>query len=54
MKKEQETKIMTCLYIIIALLFVNTVCSFISLSQNGSKKIESNSPSTSEYDVSMF
>ena len=54
MKKEKETKIMTCLYIIIALLFVNTVCSFISLSQNESKKIESNSPSTSEYDVSMF
>ncbi len=56
MKKEQETKIMTCLYIIIALLFINTICNFISLSKTTSNKTTTNSQNTTEteYDVSMF
>lgn len=53
MKKEQETKITTCLYIIIALLLINTICSFIALSRNPQTNQDSASNEL-EYDVSMF
>ncbi len=59
MKKDQEKKIMISLYIVIALLVLNTVCHFITLSKLSSDTTEneSNSQTNSSnktYDVSSM
>lgn len=58
MKKEQESKIMMCLYIIIGILILNTICHFIVMSKINGGSVNSTSTtqenSDSDYDVSMF
>jgi len=57
MKKEQNKKVMACLYIIIGLLLINTICHFIVLSKVGEPKTTSKTETTettNTYDVSMF
>lgn len=59
MKKEQEKKIMISLYIIIALLVLNTICHFITISKLSNKPTENVSDnktgsSNSTYDVSSM
>lgn len=59
MKKEQVSKITICLYIVIALLIVNTICHIVELSklsnnQNNSTNSAENKSDGTSYDVSMF
>lgn len=58
MKKEQESKVMICLYIIIAFLLINTICHFITISKLDREKTtvtNENTPTiNTDYDVSSF
>ena len=60
MKKEQETKITICLYIIIALLSINTICHFITISKLDKESTTTSTNQTdtttsnTDYDISLF
>lgn len=58
MKKEQESKIMICLYVIIGLLILNTICHGVVISKIGKEnKVETSTTketSENQYDISMF
>lgn len=57
MKKNDTTKITTCLYVIIGILLINTICVFVLLGKTDNKT-SSNTDNTNTnenvYDVSMF
>ena len=59
MEKKDNSKIIVCLYIIIAILILNTICHFIEISKlstkNSTTTTQTNTKtSNSSYDVSMF
>lgn len=59
MKKEQENKILRYLYIIIAILCINTICHFVTISKldaddNNKTLTENTSKETDNYDTSLF
>ena len=52
--EQQLKKLQVCVYIIIVLLFVNTIALFASLKDPSDTTTDTESEETYEYDVSMF
>lgn len=58
MKKEQENKMLKCLYVVIVILCINTICHFVTISKldvdDNKTTTENTTKETDNYDTSSF